>query len=324
MHVVVVDRSLERFSADLEAAVPGASWAYLAPDDEAGIRGELPAADVFVGSRFPTGFAAHAARLKLVHAAGAGTDAIDTSALGGQVMVANVFEHERSIAEHVLMVMLALSRQLLEADRSLRRGRWLSSAQDPKLPLNRSLAGRTVGIVGLGHIGREIACITAAMGMTVQAVRRSPVTGNDAAPVGFLGGPDDLPQVLAASDFVVVCVPLSEHTRHLIGSRELEMMRRDAYLINVARGPIVEERSLYEALRDDRIAGAALDVWYQAPPRSGDLGLPASLPFSELPNVILTPHYSGVTDETFRRRARAIGANLVRLQAGDELVNRLR
>lgn len=324
LHVVVADRSLERFAHDLEAAVPQASWTYRAPSDEQGIQQALADAEVFVGSRFPAHFAEHGPRLRLLQAAGAGADAIDTTALHPGVMVANVFEHERSIAEHVLMVMLALSRQLLAADRCLRRGRWLSPAQIPDLPLNRGLAGRTVGIVGYGHIGRRIARVAVGMEMTVQAVRRSPEVGHEDVPLQFLGGPADLSHVMGTSDFVVVCVPLSEHTRGLIGRRELALMRPDAYLINVARGPVVEQSSLYEALREGRIAGAGLDVWYQDPPAPGQLGLPAALPFEELGNVVLTPHYSGVTDETFRRRAHAIAANINRLAAGEALANRLR
>lgn len=324
LHVVVADQSLQRFAHELEAAVPQANWTYCAPGDEEAIKAALATAEVFVGSRFPAHFAEHGPRLRMLQAAGAGTDAIETTALGPAVMVANVFEHERSIAEHVLMVMLALSRRLLAADRSLRQGRWLSPAQMPDLPLSRGLAGRTVGIVGYGHIGHQIARVCVAMAMSVQAVRRSPKAGDDGVPLDFLGGPDDLPRLLRSSDFVVVCVPLSAHTRGLIGHPELALMRRDAYLINVARGPVVEESSLYAALSEGRIAGAGLDVWYQDPPAPGLLGLPANMPFQDLDTVVLTPHYSGVTDETFRRRAHAIGANITRLAAGEALANRLR
>lgn len=324
MHIVVADRSLERFAADLEAGVPQATWAYRGPGDEEGIREELLTAEVFVGSRFPANLAGHARRLRLLQAAGAGVDAIDLAELGPDVMVANVFEHERSIAEHVLMVMLSLSRRLLAVDRGLRCGRWLNPAHIPGLPLDRGLAGRTVGIVGYGHIGREIAGLATALDMTVQAVRRTPRAGNDDGALAFLGGPEDLPRLLGSSDFVVVCVPLSEHTRGLIGQHELKLMRPNAFLVNVARGPVVEEHSLYAALRTGQIAGAGLDVWYQDPPAPGRLGLPAALPFEGLDNVVLTPHYSGVTEETFRRRARVIADNINRLAAGEEPANRLR
>lgn len=105
---------------------------------------------------------------------------------------------------------------------------------------------------------------------------------------------------------------------------ELSLMRPNAHLIDVARGPVVEQRSLSEALQEGRIAGAGLDVWYQDPPGPGRLGLPAELPFEELANVVLTPHYSGVTDETFHRRASAVAANINRLARGEALANRLR
>lgn len=323
MRVVVADRSLERFAQELEAAGPDATWSYHGPDEEEALATALADADAFVGSRLPAHLASAGSRLGFVQAAGAGVDAIDLAALSDSVTVANVFEHERSIAEHVLMAVLALQRGLLPADQALRRGHWLNPARDPSLPLSRTLTGQRVGIVGYGHIGREIARLTHALGMRPQAVRRCKRREPDEW-LESLGGPEDLPDLLASSDVVVVCVPLSEETRDLIGREELALMRPDAYLVNVARGAVVVEEALYAALRDRVIAGAALDVWWRPPPVPGQVDLPASLPFAELDNVVFTPHVSGVTEETFRRRAREIGANLARFASGQDVRHRVR
>ncbi|MFD1717536.1 2-hydroxyacid dehydrogenase [Georgenia deserti] len=323
MHVVVADRSLARFAPALEQHLPEARWSYPDPADAGAVEAALADAEVFVGGRYTAAMATAAPKLRLVHAAGAGTDAIDVDALPPHVAVANVYEHERSMGEHVLMVMLALSRRLLTTDRALRHGRWLNPNHDPGVPLDTTLAGRSVGIVGYGHIGREVARLASAFEMTVRAVRRRPRPGDEEG-LDFLGGEEALPQLLAESDFLVVCVPLSEHTRGLIGAAELARMRSTACLINVARGPVVDEEALYEALRSGRIAGAGLDVWYQPPPEPGHRALPAALPFGELDNVVLTPHNSGVTEETFRRRADVVGENLARLARGEDLTNLIR
>ncbi|WP_147917162.1 2-hydroxyacid dehydrogenase [Ruania zhangjianzhongii] len=321
MHVVVADRALQRFRDELEAPLPGATFTYCDPGDESGLRSALAAAEVLVSGTLTAELAQSAPALRLVHAAGAGTDGIAFAALGSGVMVANVFEHEDSIAEHVLMVALALARDLLPADAHLRRGRWLNAAVDDSLGLNRTLNGRTLGLIGYGHIGQAVARLAHLFGMRVQAIRSSP--GPTPAPLTFLGGPADLARILRESDVVVVTVPLSDATRGLIGSEELAMMRPTAHLINVARGPIVDEQALYRALVAGTIAGAGLDVWYAAPPPAAARRLPATAPFGDLDNVILTPHYSGVTEDTFRRRAREIGANIARLAAGEEIHHRI-
>lgn len=323
MHIVVADRSLQRFTEDLEAAGPDATWSYHPPEDDEMLTAALVDADAFVGGRLPGSVAAAGRRLRFVQAAGAGVDAIDLGALDTDVVVANVYEHDRSIAEYVVMAILALSRGLLPADRALRQGHWLNPAREPDLPLVRTLTGQRVGIVGYGHIGREIARLSQGLGMRASALRRTRTDRHEEG-LDFLGAPEDLPELLSGADVVVVCVPLSEQTRGLIGREQLALMRPDAVLVNVARGPVVDEEALYTALRDRTIAGAALDVWWRPPPAPGHVDLPTSLPFAELDNVVLTPHVSGVTEDTFRRRARAIGANLARFAAGEEVENRVR
>ncbi|MEE4592737.1 NAD(P)-dependent oxidoreductase [Streptomyces sp. DSM 41524] len=164
--------------------------------------------------------------------------------------MANTFHHGASIAEHVLMCVLMLSRRVLAADREPRAGRWRHVAVDATLPFGDTLRGRRVGV---------------------------------------------------------------------IGPAELAAMGPQALLVNVARGPVVREEALYEALSAGTIAGAALDVWWAAPPHA-----PSRLPFHALPNVVMTPHNSGHTEETFAARATEIAANINRLAAGSPLGNVVR
>lgn len=281
----------------------------------------LADADVFVSKSFTPAMAAHAARLRLLHTPGAGTNWIDFAAVPPHVTVCNVFGHEVSIAEYAVMAILALNRDLLNMDARFRQADW----SDRKLrPPARDLRGRTLGLIGLGHIGAEVARVGNAFGMRVVGATRTP-SAERAASLGLAGlvGLDQLHDVLAEADFVVVAIPLEAATAGMIAERELGMMRPTAFLINVARGEVVDEAALYDALAHNRIAGAAIDVWYRYPEGS-EPARPADHPFHELPNVIMTPHIAGWTFETFQHRWAAIDENLRRLSRGEPLVNVVR
>lgn len=321
LRAVVADRLIERFSEQLTAGLEEVEWVFCDPTDDAALASALPGAHVLVGSRLPAAVAELATDLELVHAAGAGIDGIARGALPEGVVVANVHEHGTSIAEHVVMAMLALSRDLRRVDADLRRGVWTNPAVDSSAPLASALPGRVVGLVGYGHIGQAVADMARMLGMRVVAVRQRPELSADDDRLDLIGGIDDLGEVAARADFLVVVVPLDERTRGLISSEVLARMKPDAFLINVARGPVVDEDALHDALVARRIAGAALDVWYAPPGRERAVSPPATRDFATLDNVLLTPHVSGVTDDTFRRRARWIAANLQRFQAGEPLHN---
>ncbi|MGH3486541.1 MAG: 2-hydroxyacid dehydrogenase [Actinopolymorphaceae bacterium] len=278
-------------------------------------------AEVLVGGNLSGDLAATAKKLRLVQAPGAGYEGIALDALPQGVVVANTFHHGRSIAEHVVMVTLALTRDLRGTDGDLRTGRWRSPryARDAVRP--GTLRGRTVGLIGLGEIGSEVARLAAVFEMRAIAVRRhAGRTPPDGVDLAWVGGIDQLLRLCAESDVVVVTVPLTADTTGLIGAPELAAMRPDTLVVNVARGPVVDEDALYSALAERRIGGAALDVWWHYPDGSGQGG-PATKPFAELDNVLLTPHVSGVTTETFTRRVADIAANIDRLAAGVPLVN---
>jgi len=281
-------------------------------DDQEALRRELAEAQIVIASQFDRAMAALCPRLRLLQCPAAGTDRIDREALPPGVQLANGGGHEIPIAEYVIGALVALRQQLLQGDRALRRGEWHHGFWSGRGRIGE-LHGSTLGLLGLGGIGREVARRAAAFGMTTRALTLHPdrarsEPGLDAVgPLGDSGAVDDL---VASSDAIAICCELSPLTRDLIDARRLDLMKRDAVLVNVARGPIVNEQALFEALRDGRIAGAALDVWYRYPERPGAPAAPSSLPFGELENVIMSPHTSGWTAGQIRRKLEMLAANL--------------
>ncbi|MGH9839773.1 MAG: NAD(P)-dependent oxidoreductase [Blastocatellia bacterium] len=178
-----------------------------------------------------------------------------------------------------------------------------------------------------GRIGREVAKRARAFGLKVHAVRaRLEAATNGAHSDGsdkpdWLGGPSQLQELVAASDYLVVSCPLNDQTRGLLDRRSLAWMKPSGRLINVARAEVIEEQALYDVLKERRIAGAALDVWYRYPENGDQRLLPAALPFHELDNVLMTPHLSAWTDAMIERRWRKIAANLDALAEGNLLQN---
>lgn len=322
LKVVVTDPIISRFESVLRSTGDH-EWVMAADSDPTQQRKALGDADVVVCSRLPEELASAAHSVRMVHVTGAGFEKIALDALRPEASVVNTFHHARPIAEHVLMVTLMLTRRVLPVDREMRAGVWRTIATSPDVPFHPTLEGKVLGLVGLGSIGAEVGRLASALGMRVHAVRSHPEGPTPADLVlDWVGSTAELTRLLATSDVVVISAPLNEATRGLIGSPELSAMKDSALLINVARGPIVDEGALFAALRDRSIAGAAIDVWWEAPPGGGMP--PARHPFTSLDNVVLTPHYSGHASVTFERRAADIAANVARLADGVPLVNVVR
>lgn len=285
---------------------------------------ELASYDVLVCSAATPELLGPMTSLRLVHVTGAGYEKIPVAALPDGVLLANTFHHGRSIAEHVMMTSMMLLRGVLRSDADMRAGVWSNVIVTPDYPFGGVLGGRTLGVVGLGEIGAAVARAGSALGMRVRAVRRNPeaplFAGLDAGRVDWVGRDDQLPDLLTASDVVVVTVPLSDATRGLIDAEAFRAMRPTAILVNVSRGAVVDEQALHDALTTGAIAGAGIDVWWRNV-RDPDAPPPSHLDFTTLPNVLLTPHQSGHTEEVFAGRAGDITDNVDALAAGIELVN---
>jgi phosphoglycerate dehydrogenase-like enzyme len=285
------------------------------PSESAGeMAAALRDADVLVDSTFKREWAGTAPRLRLVQGVGAGYDGIVLEALPPGCQVANVYGHDYGIAEYVFMTMAALNRELLQADADLRKGEWRGG------PL-RELRGRRLLVVGLGRIGREVTRWAQFVGMRVSALTEHPSEERrQAAGLEALGGIGDLATAARDADFVVIAIPHSDATTGLVNADVLAAMAPTAYLINVGRGPVVDQWALHDALVNGRLAGAAIDVWYHYP-EGADPVLPSDAPLHTLPNVILTPHTAGYTEGTMRHRYTAIAENIRRLVAGEPLEN---
>ncbi|MEU1518993.1 2-hydroxyacid dehydrogenase [Streptomyces sp. NPDC005811] len=313
--VVVADPCLGWLREQFEAALPaGTTVRWPDATDPDAVTATLGDADVLVSGTCPATMAAAGKRLRLVHAAGAGVDDIDVEALPPGTLVANTFHHEEAIAEYVVAATILLRRGFLRQDKALRLGTW-------EAPTYPGLLGEaTVGFVGFGHIGTAAWQRLRSFGARGVAVTRRGGVDAVTEQLAWSGDMDDLSVLLEVSDVVVVSVPLTADTTSLIGATELGRMGESAVLVNVGRGPVVNEDALYAALRDGVIGGAALDVWYDYP-ADGQTGQPSRLPFHELPNTLMTPHSSGLARQTFVRRAEDITANIRRLAAGQRLSN---
>lgn len=318
MKIVVGERNLAPHRELFRSRVPaGATVSWHESFDEGSIAADLTDADVYVGGLVTPAMARAGRRLRLVHTGGAGTDKVSFAELPPSTLVANTFHHEDSIAEYILSAAVALRRGLLRQDRALREDVWASSVYQPERPQPRTMRGATVGYVGFGHIGRRTADLFGAMG-----ARGCAVTGSgrvaDASGLDWHADTSELGRLMAESDVVVVSAPLTSRTEGMIGAAELAALGADGVLVNVGRGPLVREDALYEALRDSVIAGAAIDVWYRYP-SGGDTEPPSEFPFGALADVLMTPHTSGVTHDTFVGRVRDITDNICRLAEGRPL-----
>lgn len=320
LRIVVTDPIISRFEEKLRTGGGTHRWDMAAAWSPERRLNALAGADVVVCSSLSPAEAEAASRARLVHITGAGYDRISFPHLAPSALVANTFHHARPIAEHVLMLTLMLSRNVAAADRAVRQGQWRTIATDGDVPFHPVLADLTLGLVGLGSIGAEVARVAGAMGMKVRAVRRNPSAPlPEGVHLDRVCGTGELHTLLASSDVVVVTVPLDSGTKGMIGTAELAAMKPSAFLINVARGPVVDQAALYSALAEGRIGGAGLDVWWGAP--ADGVIPPAEFPFASLGNTVLTPHHSGHARITFERRAGDIAANIELLARGAELMN---
>jgi phosphoglycerate dehydrogenase-like enzyme len=246
-------------------------------------------------ARISAAVMAAAPLLKLIVQFGAGLEGVDRAAAEARgIAVRNVAgANAQAVAELAVFLMLALARGLPQHRRSL-------ATRLVGDPAGSELRGKTLGVVGLGASGRALAGIARGFGMDVIAVRRTPAPDPHAS---WVGGPADLDALLARADYVSLHVPESAETRGLIDAARLARMKPSAYLVNVGRGGLIDRQALLDALRQRRIAGAGLDVYWEEPPEPSD-------PLFTLDNVVATPHVGGVTQEALARIADQVATML--------------
>ena len=280
-------------------------------------RTAFAAADVIVGIKLDASMP-RPERLRLYQAPAAGIDGIDRACLPPNAPLCNCFGHEDAIAEYVMAALLARYVPLVAADRELRAGDWSHGAGNPNA-LRHEMGDTTIGLLGFGHIGKAIAARAKAFGMRVTVANRSPVPPSPLVDQSF--SLDALPAFMASADSIVVSLPLLSATRGLVDAAALAAMRPAGVIVNVGRGPVIDEAALYEALKQKRIGGAVIDTWYVYPSADNAAPLPSRQPFHALDNVVMTPHMSGWTTGLIRRRQQAVAENIRRLARGEPLVN---
>jgi phosphoglycerate dehydrogenase-like enzyme len=277
---------------------------------------EIPDTDVFIGwSLRPEQFVA-AKKLRWVHSPAAAVHQLMFPELvRSNIVVTNSTGiHGPVVAEHAIAVLLALAKRLPQAMQYQARQEWSQDQLWHGQPRPREVADATVVVIGMGGIGREFTTRAKSLGMKILAVRENPGKGLDGADAVYRSSQID--EVLPVADYVLLCTPVTPATTGIINASRLNKMKSDAYLINVARGPLIDEAALLQALKHRRIAGAALDVFNEEP-------LPADSPFWSLDNALITPHTAAVTDRLWERHYRLIVENLKRFMAGQPLLNQV-
>jgi len=303
--------SVDRGDLDLAALQAAAAPSALHPQTPPALTaGRIGDAAVAVANKVVIDRAVMAAcpGLRLICVAATGTNNVDLDAARERgIAVSNVTGYATpSVVQHVFALILALTTRLAEHAAAARDGRWAASDLFCVLDFPfRELAGKTLGIVGYGELGRGVATVAEAFGMTVLVARRP-----GGAPVpGRVG----LEELLARADVVSLHVPLADNTRGLIGTRELALMKRDALLINTARGGIVDEGALVAALRAGRLGGAGVDVLAVEPPRAD-----SPLLDDQPANLIVTPHVAWASRESRQRLLDEVAENIRAFAAGRE------
>ncbi|HEX8926261.1 MAG TPA: D-2-hydroxyacid dehydrogenase [Terriglobales bacterium] len=279
---------------------------------------EMPAAladaDVLVTYSLREGQLAQARKLRWIHSTMAGVGPVLTpEVVSRDIVVTNASEvHGGAVAEHAFALLLALAKQLNRARDMQHEHHWGLDALLADGPVPRTVVGATLVLIGLGAIGRRVAAMAKAFEMRVIGVRQDPARGmaNTDRVVGF----DQIDEVLPEADFVALAAPVTEITRHMMNADRLALLKPSAYLINVARGALVDEAALSDALREKRIAGAALDVFTEEP-------LPENSELWRLRNVIITPHSAGLNAKLWDLQYEVLAENLRRFRAGEPLLN---
>ena len=292
------------FAAKLKQDFPQLEIVHLSTYDS--IKTHLPDAEVAITwSLRPEQFAL-ARQLRWIHSPAAAVHQLMFPELVDRdVILTNAREvHGPVVAEHVIALIFALAKNLPEAVRFQQRHEWGQEPIWQSCTRPREVLGSTLGLIGLGSIGREVARRAAALGMRVIAVRENPEKERPPS-VDRVVTPAQIDSILAESDYIVVAAPITASTHNLINEERLRKMKPHGCLINVGRGPLVDEQALADALRERRIGGAALDVFEEEP-------LPKHSELWDLDNLLITPHTAGLTEKLWERHYLLIHENLRR------------
>ena len=282
--------------------------------DKQQLNEQLSSVEVIVGGNLSEDDLKLAKKLKLFQIPFVGVDKLNLEVFRKfpHIAVCNTHGNSYAVSEHAMALLLALAKNLINNDRDLRNGKWHGFITGES---TIQLYGRTLGIIGLGSIGMEIAKRALSFGLQIYAIKRSLTKEEQLGKklgLTFLGTPEQLEYVIAQSDFIIIALPLTAKTENIIDDKMLQLMK-GKYLINVARGRVIDEKSLYDHLKKGNLAGAAIDTWYQYPDRDNPKRLPSQYAFHELTNIILSPHNAGYSDKALEENIYRVYQNIARI-----------
>jgi D-2-hydroxyacid dehydrogenase (NADP+) len=274
---------------------------------------EIVDAEIVIAWSIKPGQIAAAKKLRWIHSPAAAIHQLMFPELiHSEIVLTNAREvHGPVVAEHVIALVFALAKKIPASVRLQQKHIWGQQILWDEVPRIREVAGATLGIIGLGSIGRPTVKNAKAMGMRVIAAREHPEKGSEGADVVI--GMAQVHELFSEADYIVLAAPVTDSTRSIANAERLALMKPDACLINVGRGPLVDEAALASALREKKIGGAALDVFPKEP-------LAADSPLWDVPNLLITPHTAALTTKLWERHYALFSENLRRYLNGDALL----
>ena len=299
------------FAERVRAHFPQVEVSHL--PDYSGVDAEIPDAEIAIAWSVRPEQIKTARKLRWIHSPAAAVhQLIFPELVNSDIILTNAREvHGPVVAEHVIALIFALAKKIPGSVRLQDKHVWGQQILWDEQPRVREIAGATVGLIGLGSIGRAVTNSAKALAMRVIAVREHPEKGSEGADAVF--GPAQIDEVFRRADYIVLAAPVTAATKAIANADHVALMKPDACLINVGRGPLVDEPALATALREKKIGGAALDVFPKEP-------LPADSPLWDVPNLLITPHTAALTDKLWERHYALFSENLRRYLAGEPLL----
>ena len=277
--------------------------------------------DIIASNRVPTEIIESSLRLKMIQTFAAGVENIDFSAIQKRedLIVCNSHINAAEVAEHAITLLFAVAKNIIPNDRELRKGDWKFAFGGPNP--NIEIRNKTCLIIGLGNIGSEIARRLKGFDVTIHAATRSGKSEH-ADLADKLVKVDDVRFLVKDADFVILSLPHTPDSEGLVNEEFISWMKPNSILVNVSRGPIVEEKALFQALQENKIRGAGLDVWWRYPKKWRGKGEPPTdMPFQELDNLVASPHRAGYSENTEREYFQFAGENILRFIQGEAPLN---
>ena len=278
-------------------------------------------AEVLASVRAPGEYIRNAPNLRMIQTFGAGIDKVDLDAVRtrGDIILCNNHVNSAEVAESAIALLLTAAKNIIPSDRELRAGNWIHRWGGP-VP-NLEIRGKNALIIGLGHIGADIAKRLKSFEVTITAATRSGASRNTDN-VDEVVRITEIQPYVEKADFVILSLPLTDESRNLVDEEFLSWMKPTSILVNISRGEIVVEAALYEALKEKHIHGAGIDVWWRYPTKwRGTVVPPADLPFHELDNIVISPHRAAYSENVRHELYQFAAENILRFVRGETPLN---